>query len=92
MESQATGIKSEYVRKVNDIDRAFVPDIRRQENGVSDPFENAYKTFCRDGIIPLVVGEYGETNADFRAYSKSVREWRGWMWARGDAVYNLTHF
>ena len=28
--------------------------------------QNAYKTFCKGGVIPLVIGAYGETNDEFQ--------------------------
>ena len=52
-------------------------------DGASDPFQNVYKTFCRGGVIPLVIGAYGETNEDFQEVLKvSARM----AVARGDAV------
>ena len=57
--------------------------------GVSGPFENAYYTFCRGGVIPLVIGAYGETNEDFQDVLKVCARMAV---ARGDAVYNSPIF
>ena len=54
VESRATGIRSEYVRKVKRIDQVFAHDVVGDDN-VSGPFENAYYTFCKGGAIPLVI-------------------------------------
>ena len=72
VESRATGIKSEYVRKVKRrIDQVFAPNVTVDGNdGALGPFQNAYNTFCRGGVIPLVIGAYGETNEDFQEVLK----------------------
>ena len=54
MESRATGIKSEYVRKVKRIDQVFAPNVTVDgDDGAFGPFQNAYNAFCRGGVIPL---------------------------------------
>ena len=79
VESRATGIRSEYARKVERIDQIFAPNVVGNDNdGISGPFQNAYNTFCRGGVIPLVIGAYGETNEDFQHVLKSVLAWR-WL-------------
>ena len=82
VESRATGIRSEYARKVERIDQIFAPNVVGNDNdGISGPFQNAYNmynTFCRGGVIPLVIGAYGETNEDFQDVLKSVLAWR-WL-------------
>ena len=89
VESRATGIKSEYMysRKVQSIDRAFAPDV--VDDSTPGPFQNAYNTFCRGGVIPLVIGAYGETNEDFQEVLKVCARMAV---ARGDAVYNSPIF
>ena len=93
MESRATGIRSEYVRKVKRIDQIFAPNVVGNDNdGISGPFQNAYNmynTFCRGGVIPLVIGAYGETNEDFQEMLKVCARMAV---ARGDAVYNSPIF
>ena len=90
VESRATGIRSEYVRKVKRIDQVFAPGVVGDGNdGVSGPFENAYSTFCKGGVIPLVIGAYGETNEDFQDVLKVCARMAV---ARGDAVYNSPVF
>ena len=92
VESRATGIKSEYVRKVKRIDQVFAPNVTGDSNdGASGPFQNAYmyNTFCRGGVIPLVIGAYGETNEDFQEVLKVCARMAV---ARGDAVYNSPIF
>ena len=90
VESRATGIKSEYVRKVKRIDQVFAPNVTGDSNdGASRPFQNAYNTFCRRGVIPLVIGAYGETNEDFQEVLKVCARMAV---ARGDAVYNSPIF
>ncbi len=77
VESRATGVRSEYVRKVKRIDQIFAPNVvRNDDDGNSGPFQNAYNTFCRGGVIPLVIGACGETNEDFQEMLKSVLAWR----------------
>ena len=53
VESRSTGIKSEHVRKVKEIDRTFTPDIVGDSDDTVGPFQNAYRhmynTFCRAG-------------------------------------------
>ena len=44
-----------------------------------------YNTFCRRGVIPLVIGSYGETNEDFQEVLKVCARMAV---ARDDAVYN----
>ena len=90
VESRATGIKSEYVRKVKRIDQVFAPNVTEDStDGASGPFQNAYNTFCRGGVIPLVIGAYGETNEDFQEVLKVCARMAV---ARGDAVYNSPIF
>ena len=50
---------------------------------------HAYNTFCRGGVIPLVIGAYGETNEDFQEVLKVCARMAV---ARGDAVYNSPIF
>ena len=50
---------------------------------------NAYYDFCRGGVIPLVIGAYGETNEDFQDVLKVCARMAV---ARGDAVYNSPIF
>ena len=53
VESRATAIRSEYVRKVKRIDQIFAPNVVGNGNdGISGPFQNAYNTFCWGGVIP----------------------------------------
>ena len=88
--SRATGIRSEYVRKVKRIDQIFAPSVVGNGNdGISGPFQNAYNTFCRGGVIPLVIGAYGEANEDFQEVLKVCARMAV---ARGDAVYNSPIF
>ena len=90
VESRATGIKSEYVRKVKRVYRVFAPNLTGDNNyGASGPFQNAYNTFCRVGVIPLVIGAYGETNDDFQEVLKVCARMAV---ARGDAVCNSPIF
>ena len=93
MESRATGIRSEYVRKVKRIDQIFAPNVVGNDNdGISGPFQNAYNmynTFCRGGVIPLVIGAYGETNEDFQEMLKVCARMAV---ARGDAACNSPIF
>ena len=49
----------------------------------------AYNTFCRGGVIPLVIGAYGNTNEDFQEVLKVCARM---VVARGDAVYNSPIF
>ena len=58
-------------------------------DGISGPFQNAYNTFCRGGVIPFVIGAYGETNEDFQEVLKVCARMAV---ARGDAVYNSPIF
>ena len=90
VESRATGIKSEYVRKVKRIDQVFAPNVTGDSNdGASGPFQNAYNTFCRGVVISLVIGAYGETKEDFQEVLKVCARMAV---ARGDAVYNSPIF
>ena len=65
------------------------PVVGDDNVGVCGPFENAYYTFCRGGVIPLVIGAYGETNEDFQDVLKVCARVAV---ARGDAVYNSPIF
>ena len=58
------------------------------DDGASGPFHNAYNTFCKGGVISLVVGSHGETNQDFQDFLKGCAH----MVARGDAVCNSPIF
>ena len=87
VESRATGIKSEYSRKVHRIDQAFAPDV--VDDSTPGPFQNAYNAFCRGGVIPLVIGACGETNEDFQEVLKVCARMAV---ARGDAIYNSPIF
>ena len=49
----------------------------------------AVRTFCKGGIIPLVIGAYGETNDEFQDLLKVCARMAV---ARGDAVYNSPIF
>ena len=83
-------VRSEYVRKVKRIDQIFAPNVVGNGNdGISGPFQNAYNTFCRGGVIPFVIGAYGETNEDFQEVLKVCARMAV---ARGDAVYNSPIF
>ena len=59
------------------------------DDSTPGPFQNAYNTFCRGGVIPLVIGAYGETNEDFQEVLKVCARMAV---ARGDAVYNSPIF
>ena len=89
VESRATGIKSEYARHVRRIDQAFAPDMTGEDGNAPGPFQTAYRTFCKGGIIPLVIGAYGETNDEFQDLLKVCARMAV---ARGDAVYNSPIF
>jgi hypothetical protein len=89
VESRATGIKSEYARHVKRIDRAFAPEMTGDDGNAPGPFQIAYRTFCKGGIIPLVIGAYGETNDEFQDLLKVCARMAV---ARGDAVYNSPIF
>ena len=59
------------------------------DDGASGPFHKAYNTFCKGGVISLVVGSHGETNQDFEDFLKVCAHMAV---ARGDAVYNSPIF
>ena len=59
------------------------------DDSTPGPFQNAYNAFCRGGVIPLVIGAYGETNEDFQEVLKVCARMAV---ARGDAVYNSPIF
>ena len=59
------------------------------DDGASGPFHNAYNTFCKGGVISLVVGSHGETNLDFQDFLKVCAHMAV---ARGDAVCNSPIF
>ena len=89
VESRANAIRSEYARKVKAIDRVFAPDMVGESGDVPGPFQNAYNTFHKGGIIPLVIGAYGEINEEFHDLLKVCARMAV---ARGDAVYNSPIF
>ena len=90
VESRAAGIKSEYVRKVKRIDQVFAPNVTGDINdGASGPSQNAYSTFCRGRVIPLVIGAHGKTNKDFQEVLKVCARMAA---ARGDAAHNSPIF
>ena len=60
-------------------------------DGISGPSipERACNTFCRGGVIPFVIGAYGETNEDFQEVLKVCARMAV---ARGDAAHNSPIF
>lgn len=90
VESRATAVVSEYVRKAKAIDRTFAPDVVGDgSSGVAGPFEQALSTFCNGRVIPIVAGAFGEVNKEFDDVLKLCARFAV---ARGDAVYNSPVF
>ncbi len=92
--ARSTGIRSEYVQKVKRIDQIFAPNVVGNGNdGISGPCHSRMPTntctFCRGGVIPLVIGAYGETNEDFQEMLKICARMAV---ARGDAACNSPIF
>ena len=67
----------------------YTPDMTGEDGNAPGPFQTAYRTFCKGGIIPLVIGAYGETNDEFQDLLKVCARMAV---ARGDAVYNSPIF
>ena len=69
---RAKQVRSDYKKRLKQLDHRFALDSEEVRNGMQGPFSKAQDRFYTKGVVPLVAGPYGLMNEDLR---KCIDKW-----------------